>query len=119
VGKIHIQDLALRCIIGVFPEERRERQDVLINLSLECAWGDAARTDHIADTVDYKKLNKRIIALVEGSRFNLIEALAERIAETCLEDERVQRVTVRVDKPGALRFTRTVGVEIARERNRA
>lgn len=112
---IHIRDLALRCIIGIYPEERREKQDVVINLTL---WADlrrAGRTDDIADTVDYKTIKKQVIALVESSAFNLVERLAQAIADVCLADSRVARARVMVAKPAALRFARTVEVDIVRD----
>ena len=116
MDRTYIRDLALRCFIGVFPEERREKQDVVINVVLECDHRPAARSDRLEDAVDYKALKKQIVALVEASQFYLVEALADRIAASCLENPRVARVTVTVDKPGALRFARSVGVEITRER---
>ena len=119
MDKIYIRDLALRCIIGIYPEERRERQEVIINLVLEGDFSAACRSDAIADAVDYKAIKKKIIPLVESSRFNLVEALAERIAAVCLQDAQVLRATVTVDKPGALRFARSAAVEIARERRDA
>ena len=114
--RIYIRDLTLRCLIGIYPEERRERQDVVINVALETDLAPAAASDRIEEAVDYKGMKKRIIALVEGSAFQLIETLADRIAALVLEDARVQRVTVTVDKPGALRFARSVAVEMTRER---
>ena len=116
MDRIFIRDLALRCIIGVQDFERREKQDVLINLELEADLREAGASDDIGNTVDYKTLKKRIIALVEDSRFKLVEALAETIARTALENPKVRRVKVLVEKPGALRFARSVGVEITRER---
>ena len=111
--RIYIRDLALRCVIGIFPEERREKQDIIINVVLEVDLAPAA-SDQLADTVDYKALKKKILALVDTSAFNLIEALADRIAQLALKDKRVRRATVTVDKPGALRFARSVAVEISR-----
>jgi FolB domain-containing protein len=116
MDRIYIRDLALRCMIGVFPEERREKQDVVINIVLECDHRPAARSDRLEEAVDYKALKKKIVALVEASQFYLVEALAERIAAGCLENPKVARATVTVDKPGALRFARSVGIEITRER---
>lgn len=111
---IRIRDLSLRCIIGIYPEEREKLQDVLINIELSCEIPRAAETDSIEDTLNYKSLNKEIIDLVEGSSYQLIETLAERIAETCLSESAVVHARVCVDKPGALRFARSVAVEIER-----
>jgi len=114
--KIQIQDLLLRAIIGINDEERRNRQDVLINVTLHADTRAAGRSDDMADAVNYRTLTKRIIALVENSQFYLVEKLAAEIAALCLDDPRVERADVRVEKPGALRFARSVGVEIQRAR---
>lgn len=114
--RVFIRDLALRCIVGVDESERREKQDILVHLTLHADLRQAGRTDALEDTVDYRALKKRILHLVEESRFRLIEALAQSIADECLREERVERVEVVVEKPGALRFARTVGVEIVRTR---
>ena len=114
---IHIRDLSIRCIIGIFPEERVTLQEVVLNLRLGTdAIPAAARSDAIADTIDYKALKERILALVEASSFNLIETLADRVASLCLEDPRTLEARVTLDKPGALRFARSVAVEITRRR---
>lgn len=115
--RIHIRDLELRCIIGVFDEERREVQDVRINITLFADLGEACRSDALADSVDYKELKNEIIDQVEGSSFLLIERLAQAIAELCLGHPRVEAVRVVVDKPGALRFARSVAVEIERHKD--
>ncbi len=114
MDRILISDLQARCIIGVSEEERRERQDVLINLALAADLSVAGKSDRLADSVDYRALKKRILATAEGSSFFLVERLAEVIADVCLQDERVREVTVRVEKPSALRFARSVGVELTR-----
>ena len=119
LDRIHIRGLALRCIIGVYEEERRERQDVNIDITLYADLRAAGKSDALNDTVDYKALKKRVVAAVEESSFLLVERLAEHVAETCLADARVQRVRVCVEKPTALRFARTVGVEIMRSRDDA
>lgn len=113
---IYIRDLVVRCIIGIYPEERREKQDITINIALRADLGGACASDCLEDTVDYKSVKKRVIAFVENSECLLIERLAQRIAEICLETPRVESVTVTVDKPGALRFARSVAVEITRSR---
>ncbi len=114
--RIHIRDLMCRCIVGIYPDERREKQDVIINITLWANYRAACRTDDIADTVDYKTIKKQVIKMVEESRFQLIERLAEEVAGICLANPRVEKVAVSVDKPGALRFARSVAVEILRER---
>ena len=114
--RILIKDLMLRCIIGLSAEERREKQDVLINLILWTDLRQAAASDSIENAVDYSALKKRIIVLVEGSQYHLAETLADRIATLCLEQPSVQQVQVTVEKPTALRFAHSVGVEILRSR---
>lgn len=116
--EIRIEDLLLRTFIGINGEERRDRQDVLINLVLFVDTRAAGSTDDIADApVNYRDMAKRVITGVEKSRFHLIERLAEEIANICLEEKRVERVRVSVAKPGALRFARSVGIVIERERS--
>jgi len=117
MDRIFIRDLALRCIIGIYPEERREKQDIVINVEMHCDLRAAGKSDDLKHTVDYKTVKKTILKLVEDSRFQLIEALAENIAAIALADEKVQHVVVTVDKPGALRFAKSSAVEISRSRN--
>jgi FolB domain-containing protein len=116
LDRIEIKDLLLRGIIGINPEERRDRQDILINIIM---WSDlqtAAAKDDVNETVNYRTITKRIIDHVENSQYYLVETLAERISEICLQDSHVRQVQVSVDKPGALRFARSVGVSIERAR---
>lgn len=115
---IYIRDLCLRCIIGIYPHERREKQDVAINIRLEGDFTKACQSDRIEDATNYKTITKNVIRLVEKSDFFLVEKLADRIAAICLKDRNVQRVTVTLDKPGALRFARSVAIEVTRERAR-
>ena len=117
MDRILIKDLMLRCVLGLSDEERREKQDVLINLILWTDLRPAAASDSIRDAVDYSQLKKRIITLVEGSQYHLAETLADRIASLCLEQPAVQQVQVTVEKPTALRFAHSVGVEIIRSRS--
>jgi len=117
--QILIKDLLLRTIIGINDEERRNRQDVLINIVLYTDTRAAGTSDAVEDAVNYRTLTKRVIERVEASRFFLVEKLAADIAALCLEGSRVAAVDVRVEKPGALRFARSVGVEIHREREAA
>ncbi|HEV8339224.1 MAG TPA: dihydroneopterin aldolase [bacterium] len=114
--RIRIEDLLLRCIIGTNDWEREQKQDVLIRITLDVDTRAAGRSDRIEDTVNYRSLTKQVIEHVEGSSHFLVEALAQAIADVCLRDGRVVRVEVSVDKPGALRFARSVGVTITRAR---
>ncbi|MCL7454262.1 MAG: dihydroneopterin aldolase [Anaerolineae bacterium] len=114
--QIVIKDLLLRTIIGINEEERRNRQDVLINITLHADTRPAGACDDIEDAVNYRTITKRVIKRVEESSFYLVEKMAAEIAEICLEDPRVEAVDVRVEKPGALRFARSVGLEIRRTR---
>jgi dihydroneopterin aldolase/D-erythro-7,8-dihydroneopterin triphosphate epimerase len=113
---IEIHDLLLRTIIGINPDERVNRQDVIINVRLETDVRAAAKSDRIEDAVNYRDISKDVIDLVEGSKFQLVERLADAIARLCLRDPRVTRVVVKVEKPSALRFARSVGVTIERGR---
>jgi len=114
LDKIYITDLSLRCIIGVNEWERTQKQDVLINVTLYADLSRPCQTDNLKDSVDYKEIKGEIIAMVESSIFYLIERLAGEIARICLAHSPIKAVQVRVDKPGALRFAKSVGVEIFR-----
>ncbi len=116
MDRILISDLLVRCIIGVNEDERREKQDVVINIAISTDLGKAGKSDRFEDAVDYRAIKKRIVSMAENSRFYLVEALAEAVAGTCLEHPTIAEVQVRVEKPSALRFARSVGVEITRKR---
>jgi D-erythro-7,8-dihydroneopterin triphosphate epimerase len=118
VDRILITELCLPCVIGVNDDERRAKQEVVISIAISADLRKAGKSDRLDDTINYSALKKRIIGIVVRSQFFLIEALAEAIARICLEDPAAAEVTVRVDKPHALHFARTVGVEITRRRGR-
>jgi len=114
--RIFIEDLHLRGIIGIHDWEREKRQDILINVEMEADCRAAGLSDDFRDAVDYRAVTKRIIALVEDSAFFLVERLADEIARICLQDPRVMLARIKVEKPGAVRFSRSVGVQIERRR---
>lgn len=114
---ILIQDLLVRCIIGVDEGERRQKQDVVINIVLGTDTRKAGASDNFEDALDYRSVKKQVMALAENSAYHLVEALAEAVAALCLQHPAVQEVRVRVEKPTALRFARSVGVEITRRRS--
>lgn len=111
---IRIRELAARCIIGINEAERLEKQDVVINIVLYGDLRPAGQSDCIDDAINYKTIKDEVLAMVEGSSWFLLEKLAEEIALICLSHPLVARVRISVDKPGALRFARSVAVEIFR-----
>jgi FolB domain-containing protein len=112
--RIEIKDLLVRAIIGVNDWERRDRQDVLINLTLHVDLRTPGEHDALDGSVNYRSVAKRVIEGVESSRRQTLEALAADIARLCLGEPGVERVRVSVEKPHALRFARSVGVTIER-----
>ena len=117
MDKVIIKDLLVRGIIGVNDWERKRAQDILINVILFTDTRRAAETDHIVDCVNYSTMSKRLQAHAESAERLTVEALANDLARICLEDKGVQKVILRVEKPGAVRFARSVGVEIERSRD--
>ncbi len=115
MDRILINELQVRCVLGVDDEERREAQDVLISVVLHADLRKAGQSDRLEDAIDYRSIKKQILAAAEGSRYRLIEALAERVAALCLGHVGVCRADVRIEKPGSLRFARSAAVEISRE----
>ena len=116
MDQIHIKDLVVRGIVGINPDERVNRQDILINITMWADTASAAASDAIEDAVNYKTVTKKIIAHVEQGEPMLVERLVQEIADICLEDDRVEKAEVTVEKPGALRFARSVGITIIRSR---
>lgn len=116
MDKVIIKDLLLRGIIGINPEERVNKQDILINMVLFTDIRAAAQSDDIETAVNYKSVTKRIIQHVEESSDLLVEKLVSDIARIIITEYPVERVRVRVEKPGAIRFAQSVGIEIERTR---
>ena len=114
---VDIVDLQVRCLIGIEKWERKDRQDVLINVTMFTDTRKAAASDAIEDAVNYRDVSKRIQVFAEESRCLLVERFADDIARICVSEFDVERVRVRVEKPGALRFAKSVGVTIERERS--
>jgi FolB domain-containing protein len=117
MDKIIIKDLLLRGIIGINDDERVNKQDILINLVIYADTRKAGASDDISDAVNYRTITKRIISHVEKSSDFLVEKLVEDIARYVIMDYDAKKVVVSVEKPGALRFARSVGVEITRDRS--
>jgi FolB domain-containing protein len=113
---IRITDLCLRTIIGLYDWERTTKQDVVINAEIYFDASKAAKSDRVEDTIDYKTINKAIIKHVEESKYFLIEKMANAILAIIMEDPKTQGAKVRVDKPGALRFAKSVSIELEAKR---
>ncbi len=113
---IKIKDLKLRVVVGFKEWERAKPQDVVFNICMEVDDEAAAKTDDVADSVDYKALKQRIIDHVADSSYFLVERLASACLDIIMEEAKVSRATVEVDKPHALRFAESVSVVLSRER---
>jgi len=109
---IHIKNLLVRTIIGFNPEERVNRQDVIINLEIDVDVALAIRSDHQDGIYNYKEITKSVIAFVAESKFNLLERLTHEVLQLIMQDKRVKWAKVEIDKPHALRFSESVSVEL-------
>ena len=117
LDKILIKDLTVPGIIGINPDERVNVQSVLVNAALWVDTGPAARSDDIADAANYRTITKALIAHIEHGKPMLVERLVQELVDICFELEpRVQQVEMTVEKPGALRHARSVGITIVRSR---
>ena len=116
MDKIFINDLLIRGVIGISDHEREQPQDILVNVVIFADISKAGQSDNIEDSVNYRTVSKKILAHVEKIQRYTVEALATDISELVLSDPKVESVRVRVEKPGAVRFSRSVGVEIERNR---
>lgn len=114
MDKVFIKNLLIRGIIGISERERSNRQDIVVNATLFTDTSAAAESDDIADCVNYRTVAKSLIAHVEGTARYTVEALASDLMEICLSGKGVKGAKVRVEKPGAVRFSESVGVEIER-----
>lgn len=114
MDKIFLSELKVDTVIGIWDWERRIRQTVIIDLEMSADIARAAATDEVVDTLNYKSVAKRVQNFVADSSFQLVETLAERIAAIIREEFDVAWVKVRVDKPGAIRGSKAVGVSIER-----
>jgi 7,8-dihydroneopterin aldolase/epimerase/oxygenase len=114
--RIFLHGLTAECIIGFIDWERRVRQTVVVDLEMPVDCRHAALTDEVADTLDYKNVAKRALEFISTSEFKLVETLAHRLALVILGEFGVEWVRVSLNKPGAIRNSRDVGVVIERTR---
>lgn len=116
MDQIIIKDLIARGIIGINEWEREKPQEILMNITLFADLSHAGESDDLAKSIDYRRIAKRALQHAETAQRLTVEALAADIARICLEEPAVLKARVRVEKPGAVRFSRSVGVEIERAR---
>ncbi|HWW29698.1 MAG TPA: dihydroneopterin aldolase [Steroidobacteraceae bacterium] len=114
MDKIFIHALKTEAIVGIFDWERQVKQAVVIDCEFSADIAKAALSDSIDDTLNYKRVAKRVLAFVEGTQFHLVETLAEHVAMLLLEEFGVAWVRISLSKPGALRSSRDVGVQLER-----
>jgi dihydroneopterin aldolase len=114
MDKIFLSQLSVECIVGIWDWERRVKQTVILDVEMAADIRKAAATDHIDDTIDYKRVAKRLLTFVGESQFQLVETLTEAIAKVIVTEFGVSWVKVRLNKRGAIRGARDVGIEIER-----
>ena len=112
VATIRIHNLRLRTLIGFNPDERVKKQDIVVNAEIAYALADGVFEDHVEQALDYKTISKAIIDLVEGGQFLLLEKLVGDVLAICSADASVQRASVTIEKPHALRFADSVSLTL-------
>ena len=122
--QIQVKDLRLRTIIGIFPWEKENKQDVILNIKITFNGEQAGLSDKIADTLDYKTITKKIIHFVENNQFELIESMVNQVLDIIMDPDRpnhelIEQAFVEIDKPGALRFADSVSINNTRHKNKA
>lgn len=117
LAKIHIKNLKLKAIIGVNDWERKEKQDIIINIFFEIDAEKSSYTDNIEDTSNYRILTKKIIEKIEVSNFFLLEKLTDTILDLIMEDTLILKASIKIEKINAITFSDSVSVEMERVRN--
>lgn len=116
MDKVLIKNLTARGIIGVNEWEREKPQEILINIELHGDLSRAGSTDEVEDSINYRTIAKEVLHIAETAERFTVEALAADIAQSCLRTAGVEKAVIRVEKPGAVRFAESVGVEIERRK---
>ena len=111
---IYINDLIVPCIVGAFEHERGSKQNVTINLSFAVDTKKAGKSDDLKDTVSYHDIAHNVHEMVTQSSYHLLEALAQSVADICLQDKRIQQITVSIEKPKAVKIARSAAISITR-----
>jgi len=114
---VFIEGLEIEALIGIYDWERRIRQRLVFDIEMAFDNRVPAATDAIEDTLNYKAVSTRVVEVVSASSYGLVESLAEQVAQVILDEFAVQRVQLKLSKPGAVRGARSVGVRIVRTRD--
>ena len=114
IDRIYVEDLRVKGTIGIFDWEKKIKQEISLSYEIDHDNLSASKEDKIEATTDYKTITKKIISFIEENKFELVETFAEKIAEMVIKDFDVNCINLRVSKPGALRFSKDVGVIIER-----
>ena len=117
MDKIFIHALKTEAIIGIFDWERQVKQTVIVDIEFGADVRKAALSDSIEDTLNYKRVAKRVLAFIEASQYHLVETLTENIAMLIIDEFGVATVRVALSKPGAIRSSRDVGIVVERDRD--
>lgn len=117
MARIHVKNLSLRTYIGINEEEIRNKQDVLINLTILYPAADAVRDNHIDQALNYRTITKAVIQHVEENRFALLERITQEILDLVMAYPSVRYAEVEVDKPHALRFSESVSITLSAHRD--
>ena len=109
---VRVKDLLIRTYIGFNPEELRNKQDVVINMTIRADVNEAIRNDDVKNSYNYKTITKKVIKLVQEGKFKMLENLTQQILDLILLNPQVEWAKVEVDKPHALRFAKSVSIEL-------
>jgi len=113
--KIIINGLVVSCLIGVREHEQQEKQNVIITIKLSVDTQKAGETDELEDTVSYSDIAREVTEMVENSHFQLLEKLAQAVADVCLKNRKVKKVKVLIEKPQAIAHAESAAIKITRE----
>ncbi|HKM25828.1 MAG: dihydroneopterin triphosphate 2'-epimerase [Gammaproteobacteria bacterium] len=116
MARIRIKDLSLRTYIGINEDEIRNKQDILVNITLLYPAADAVQINDINHALNYRTITKAIIQYVEENRFALLERLTQDVLDIVMQHEQVRYAEVEIDKPHALRFSESVSITLAADR---
>lgn len=117
IAKIHIENLRLRTFIGIKEDEKKNRQDVIINIWIHYSADKAVQSNEIEEALNYRTVTKKVVKHVESGRFLLLERMTEEVLSVVMESPQIIWAEVKIDKPGALRFSDSVSISLSGSRD--